>query len=75
MAIIDEREAVAQADERGVTTHDTIWIVLEASKILDDVTRSDAEAVIDALLATDMYLPIRSGSSLIPYGYEAGYLP
>lgn len=43
--------------------------------VLDDVDRSGAERIVDDLLATDMWLPIRTGASLVPWAYEVGYLP
>lgn len=75
VAILDERAAVRQAEERGVVTHDTLWIVIEAYKALFDSDRDRAAHVIDDLRATGMYLPIKDGESLMTWAYEEGLLP
>lgn len=75
VAVIDERDAIQQADEHGVPTIDTLWIVVEAYKQLFDRDRSRAAAVVDALIETGMYLPISSGESLFAWAYEKGILP
>jgi len=75
VAIIDERAAIAQAKLWGVTTRDTLWIVVEAYKELFDRDRDRAARVVDDLLATDMYLPFASGDSLFAWAYEEGLLP
>jgi len=75
VAILDERAAVAQADLRGVTTRDTLWVVIEAYVTIFNRDKTRAADAVDALIATDMYLPIASGSSLFAWSYENGYLP
>lgn len=75
VAVIDERDAIQQADERNVPTIDTLWIVVEAYKQVFDSDRSKAAAVVDALIATGMYLPISNGESLFAWAYEKGILP
>ena len=52
-----------------------MWIVIEALHVLDGVDRAGAERMVDALLATGMWLPIKSGASLVSWAYEVGYLP
>lgn len=75
VAFLDERAAVEQADRRSVPTHDTLWLVVEAYKKLFDSDRERAAKVVDDLMATGMYLPIKSGSSLFSWAYEEGLLP
>jgi predicted nucleic acid-binding protein len=75
VAILDERAAIEQADRLGVRTHDTLWLVIEAYKELFDRDRDRAAQVVDDLLGTDMFLPIRSGKSLMAWAYEEGLLP
>lgn len=75
VALLDERAALAQADLRGVQAYDTLWVVIEAYATVFDEDRDQAIAVVDALLGTDMYLPITSGTSLFAEAYERGLLP
>lgn len=75
VAVLDERAAIVQADLRGVQARDTLWIVIEAYATVFGEDRDKAIAVVDALLGTDMYLPINSGTSLIAWAYEEGLLP
>jgi len=75
VAIIDDRAARKQAGAQGVECLDTLWIVAEAYKWLLNRDRDQAAAVVDALLATEMYLPIRSGEELFAWAYEEGLLP
>lgn len=74
-ALIDDRSAIAQADLRGVQNHDTLWLVVEAYATYLAGDREQAEAIVDDLIDTDMYLPITSGSSLFSWAYEEGLLP
>ncbi|MDN5794318.1 MAG: hypothetical protein L0H79_01035 [Intrasporangium sp.] len=74
-ALLDDRHAIAQADLRGVPSHDTLWLVVEAYATRFGYDRDRAARVVDDLLATDMYLPIDSGQSLFAWAYEAGLLP
>ncbi|MBF6519266.1 hypothetical protein [Nocardia farcinica] len=74
-AILDEREAISQADEYEVKTRDSMWIVIEALHVLDDIDRDMAEQIVNDLLATDMWLPVKIGASLFTWAYEAGYMP
>lgn len=75
VAILDEREAVEQADRLDITTHDTLWLVVEAYKKLFDRNRAVASGVVDDLLKTGMFLPFRNGASLLTWAYEEGLLP
>lgn len=75
VAIIDERVAKNGAEDRGLTVHDTLWIVMEAYLEVFGEDREQAVAMVDALLATGMKLPIRDGTSLFAWAYEEGYLP
>lgn len=74
-ALLDDRSAIAQADLRGVQSHDTLWLVVEAYATLFVFDRDRAIRVVDDLLETDMYLPIDSGESLFAWAYEEGLLP
>lgn len=74
-ALLDDRRAIVQADLRGVPSHDTLWLVIEAYATLFAYDRDRAAQVVDDLLATDMYLPIDSGDSLFAWAYEEGLLP
>ncbi|MFD3746503.1 hypothetical protein [Nocardia sp. NPDC058633] len=74
-AILDEREAINQAKEYTVQTRDSMWIVIEALHVLGDVDRDMAEQIVDDLIATDMWLPVRSGASLVGWAYEVEYMP
>lgn len=75
VAILDERDAIGQAERLSVPWHDTIWIVIHAYKSAGIVDRDGAEAIIDDLLDTGMYLPLRSGSELFAWAYKEGLLP
>ena len=75
VAVIDEREALSQADEYEVEALDSMTIVVEAFRRLDDIGRQESERIVDDLLSTDMWLPVRSGASLFPWAYEVGCLP
>lgn len=75
LAVIDERAAVVQAEAKGVAVVDTLWIVIEAYKVLFDRDKQKAAQVIDDLLETGMWLPIHSGESLMVWAYEDGLLP
>lgn len=75
IAVLDEREAITQADALEVRSVDTLWIVVEAYKTIFGRDRSRAAQVVDDLLATGMYLPISSGESLFTWAYGEGLLP
>lgn len=75
IAVLDEREAIAQADARGVLTVDTLWIVIEAFKTILNGDRQVASQIVDDLLSTGMHLPIQSGEGLFTWAYVAGLLP
>jgi hypothetical protein len=66
---------VAQADRLGVATHDTLWIVIEAYKVLFGRDKAITAKVVDDLLDTGMYLPLKSGESLVAWAWEEGLLP
>ncbi|MFO6452454.1 MULTISPECIES: hypothetical protein [unclassified Aeromicrobium] len=75
VALIDERAAITQAHAHGVTTRDTLWLVIEAYGSIFENPRADAAAVVDALLEVTDRLPIDSGEELFVWAYEEGYLP
>lgn len=74
-AVLDERDAIVQADALEVQSVDTLWIVVEAYRTIFDHDRDRAAQVVDDLLATDMYLPIKDGTSLFTWAYEHELLP
>lgn len=76
MGLIDERNAITVAESLGVECHDTLWLVLEAHFVLDVYSRREAvEQAVQALIDTDMRLPIASGAGLFPWAWKVGYLP
>lgn len=75
IAVLDERAAVAQAERLDVKSIDTMWIVAEAYKSLFNRDRVKTVALVDALLATDMYLPFENGASFFAWVWEEGLLP
>jgi predicted nucleic acid-binding protein len=75
VAILDERAAVEQAELLGVQNHGTLWLVIEAYKKLYGRDRDRTAKVVNGLLATDMYLPVDSGESLLSWAFEEGLLP
>lgn len=74
-AIIDEEAAVVQAERLQVPVRGTLWIVIEAYKKLFSRDRVRTANVVDDLLATDMWLPVKSGESLLAWAWEEGLLP
>lgn len=74
-AIIDEDAATAQAERLKVPVRGTLWIVIEAYKKLFSRDRELTAEVVDDLLATDMWLPVKSGESLLAWAWEEGLLP
>ncbi|MCB9411192.1 hypothetical protein, partial [Mycolicibacterium sp.] len=64
VAVIDERAAVAEAIARKVPFLDTMRLVANAHKSIFDQDESKTVALVDALLGTGMWLPVKSGSEL-----------
>jgi predicted nucleic acid-binding protein len=75
IALLDERAAIAQARARDVKWHDTLWIVVEAYATTLSYDRARAARIVDDLIRTGMYLPIKSGESLFTWAYQEGLLP
>jgi hypothetical protein len=75
VALLDDQAAIVQADARAVPNHTTLWLVVEAYTTVFQFDRNRTIEVVDALIGTDMYLPISSGQSLFAWAYETGYLP
>lgn len=69
IAVLDDRQAIAQADVLGVRSVDTLWIVVEAYKSIFRRDRNHASQVVNDLLGTGMYLPVSSGESLFTWAY------
>lgn len=74
-AIIDEEAAAAQAGRLGVPVRGTLWIVIKAYKELFARDRDVIAGVVDDLLRTEMWLPVKSGASLLAWAWENGLLP
>lgn len=64
VAVLDERAAVEQAKLRHIPFIDTMRLVAQAHTEIFDRDQNQTIALIDALLATDMRLPVRSGAEL-----------
>ena len=75
VAVLDDRAAIEQADRLGVQSVGTMWIVVEAYKSLWDRNANAMIAAIDALLDTDMRLPLRDGQEVFTWAYREGLLP
>jgi predicted nucleic acid-binding protein len=75
IAVLDERAAIAQADRLKVTWIDTMGVVAKAYKSLFSRDRTQTVALVDALLATEMYLPFQNGDSFFAWALEEGILP
>ncbi|WP_083409203.1 hypothetical protein [Mycolicibacterium rutilum] len=74
-AVLDDRAAVAQARRLRVASIDTMWIVAEAYKSLFNRDRDQTVALVDDLLATDMYLPFDDGEAFFSWAWTEGLLP
>lgn len=75
LAVLDDRAAVEQADRLGVESIGTMWIVVEAYKALWDRDANAMVAAVDALLDTDMRLPLRDGQEVFTWAYTEDLLP
>ncbi|WP_313673107.1 hypothetical protein [Mycolicibacterium sp.] len=64
VAVLDDRAAVEQTKRFEVQSIDTMIIVAEAHKTIFEGNRDQTIALIDALLDTDMRLPVKSGAEL-----------
>ena len=73
IAVIDDRDGRGQATSRGVRYVDSMWIIAQALKTLDDVDSAAAERIYADLIATGMRLP--QVESFIGWAYQVGLLP
>jgi capsular polysaccharide biosynthesis protein/predicted nucleic acid-binding protein len=73
-AMLGDDAAVQQAHRLGVSSHDILWIVVEAYRTIFDRDQVRAAAVFDDLLATGMQLPFDSGESLFNWANREGLL-
>lgn len=64
VAVLDDRAAVEQARRLGVQSINTMKIVAEAHRRVFNGDQNQTIALVDALLDTDMRLPVRSGAEL-----------
>ena len=72
-AIVDEVAATRAARRDGIDVHGTLWLITNGVRagVLD---RGSAEAIVDALVATGMRLPV-DGAGFFAWAYEQGLLP
>lgn len=73
IAVIDDRGGRGQAVSRGVRHVNSMWIIAQARKSLDDVDSETAERIYADLVATKMRLP--QVESFIGWAYGVGLLP
>jgi predicted nucleic acid-binding protein len=64
VAVLDDRAAVEQANRFGVQSINTMKIVAEAHKTIFNGDQNQTIALVDALLDTDMRLPVKAGAEL-----------
>jgi predicted nucleic acid-binding protein len=64
VAVLDDRAAGEQATRFDVQSINTMKIVAEAHKILFNGDQNQTITLVDALLNTDMRLPVKSGAEL-----------
>lgn len=74
-AVLDDRAAVEQAEQHSVRWIDSMTIVVKAYKDLYGRDRESTVRLTEDLLATEMFLPFRSGEELFGWAYEEGLLP
>ena len=73
VAVIDDSDARTLAGTHGIKYVNSMWIIAQAYRTLDDVDAESAEQIYEALRATDMHLPVIE--SFIGWAYEVGLLP
>jgi predicted nucleic acid-binding protein len=74
-AVLDERAAVTQAEMLDVASVDTLDIVLLAWRTLFGEDKPAAERIVDDLLGTGMWLPVKAGRGLWAWAWTEGRLP
>ena len=73
VAIIDERAASRLAQQDGIVTRGSLWLVTQGVR-RGKLERFTAETLVDELRASDMRLPT-DGRGLFTWAYEQGLLP
>ncbi|MDN5854533.1 MAG: hypothetical protein L0K86_17120 [Actinomycetia bacterium] len=73
VAVIDDGDARILARTHEIKYVNSMWIVAQAYRALDDVDAESAEQIYEALLETGMRLPVVE--SFIGWAYEVGLLP
>ena len=73
VAVIDDRDGRTLAGIQGIKYVNSMWIIAQAYRTLDDVDAERAEQIYEALCATEMRLP--AVESFIGWAYEVGLLP
>jgi predicted nucleic acid-binding protein len=64
VAVLDERAAVKQATAHAVSSIDTMRIAADAHRTMFMEDLDQTVALVDALLETGMWLPVKSGAEL-----------
>ena len=72
-AIVDERAATNVGRQRRVSTHGTLWLVLQGVNA-GRLTEGQADAIVGALLETGSWLPFGSAGEFIPWARREGLL-
>lgn len=73
IAVIDDGDARALAGVHAIKYVNSMWIIAQAYRTLDDVDAEGAEQIYEALCTTGMRLP--PVESFIGWAYEVGLLP
>jgi predicted nucleic acid-binding protein len=74
IAIIDESAATSIGERDGLAIRGTLWLIIHSCKE-GKLDRSAAEAIVDDLIDSGMWLPLESGAALFTWAYEEGFLP
>jgi predicted nucleic acid-binding protein len=73
VGLIDERAARTLGDDSGLEVRGTLWLIVEGVKS-GRLDRKEAEDLVTALAATDMWLPM-DPSGFFAWAYSTGLLP
>ena len=75
VAILNDRAAVEQAKLLRVPSHGTLWIVIEAHNTVFLGDREHTANVVDDLISSGLYLPMKTGASIFVWAFKEGLLP
>jgi predicted nucleic acid-binding protein len=73
IAIVDEQAARNHGRERHVEVHGSLWLICSGYR-LGHLDQTTAEALVDALIATQMWFPC-NGASFFDWARHEGILP